>query len=193
MTESAIFSLIKNDKNLKRFFIVTILVHMALYTIECTHMFTKNFQVQVRKLRKNNIEQFLYLISAIVVFVVASGLGFYATSFTDSYHQLKFFVYIYVASLIIAFVCNSLCAMTEPVIPLLDANGEPPEPSLLGAYPNGVPFLSRNRNNFFFNIAQYLLEVSYKIQSLILSFIGIGIVAAYTVAYPFGLLSRSLQ
>jgi hypothetical protein len=192
MSQSAIFSLIKNDKNLQRFFIATVLVHMTLYTIECTHMFTKNFQVQVRKLRKNNIEQFLYLISAIVIFVVASGLGFNATSFTDSFHELKYFVYIYVASLVVAFVCNSLCAMTEPVIPLLDANGEPPTPTF-GAYPNGVPFLSKERNNFFFNIAQYLLQISYKIQSLILSYIGIGIVAAYTVAYPFGLLSRSLQ
>jgi hypothetical protein len=82
--------------------------------------------------------------------------------------------------------------MTEPVVPQLDSNGEPPIP-VFGIYPNGIPYLSKTRNNFFFNIAQYLLEVSYKIQSIILSFIGIGIVAAYTVAYPFGLLSRSLQ
>jgi hypothetical protein len=165
---------------------------MTLYTIECTPIFTKNFQIQVRKLRKNNIEQFLYLITAIIVFVVASGLGFNATGFTESFQELKLFVYIYVISLVIAFICNALCAMTEPVVPQLDSNGEPPTP-VFGIYPNGIPYLSKTRNNFFFNIAQYLLEVSYKIQSIILSFIGIGIVAAYTVAYPFGLLSRSLQ
>jgi hypothetical protein len=192
MSQSKIFSLIGKDKNLEMFLLATIIVHMTLYTIESTSLFTKNFQIQVRKLRKNNIEQFLYLVTSIIVFVVASGLGFNATSFTESFEELKLFVYVYVTSLVIAFICNALCAMTEPVIPQLDSNGEPPTP-FLGNYPNGVPFLSKNRNSFFFNIAQYLLEVSYKIQSIILSFIGIGIVAAYTVAYPFGLLSRSLQ
>lgn len=184
------FSLIGKDKNLERFLIVIALIHVGLYTIECTPIFTKNFQIQIRKLRKNNIEQFLYLVSAIIVFVVASNLGFNATPFTESFYELKLFVYIYVISLVVAFICNSLCAMSEPIIPLLDSNGEPPLP---GIYPNGVPYLSKTRNNFFFNIAQYLLDISYKIQTIILSFIGIGIVAAYTVAYPFGLLSRSLN
>lgn len=184
------FHLIGKDKNLEKFLLLAILVHIALYTIECTPIFTKNFQIQIRKLRKNNVEQFLYLITAIIIFVVASNLGFNATPFTESFHELKLFVYIYVISLAVAFICNSLCAMGEPIIPLIDSNGEPPLP---GIYPNGVPYLSKTRNRFFFNIAQYLIDISYKIQTIILSYIGIGIVAAYTVAYPFGLLSRSLE
>ena len=185
------FSLIGKDKNLEKFLLALILIHITLYTIENTPIFTKNIQIQVRKIRKNNIEQGLYLVSAIIIFVVSASLGFRAAGFTESYHELKLFGYIYVISLLVAFICNSLCAMTEPSVPLLDSNGEPPVP-VFGNYPNGTPFLSSKKNNFFFNIAQYLINISYRIQQIILSYIGIGIVAGYTVAYPFGLLSRSL-
>jgi len=194
-----VFSLLGRDKNLEKFLLVLILIHITLYIIECTSIFTKNLQIQIRKVRKNNIEQGLYLVSAIIIFVVSSSLGFRAATFTESYHELKLFGYIYIISLFIAFICNSLCSMSEPIIPQLDSNGEPPPPVYNGfinkwIFPtsNGVPFLSRVKNNFFFNIAQYLIDISYRIQQIILSYIGIGIVAGYTVAYPFGLLSRSL-
>ena len=186
---SSIFHLIGKDKKLEFFLLLLLGIHIGLYVIECTSTFTKNFQIQVRKIRKNNIEQFLYLISAIIVFVVGANLGFHAKGFSESFSELQLFFYIYIASLIIAFICNSLCSMTEPVIPLLDANGEVPE----SPFPNGIPYLSKERNKFFFDVAQYLLQITYKIQSLMLSYIGIGIVAAYTVSYPFGLLSKSLK
>jgi hypothetical protein len=173
--------LIGKDKKLEKFLLILICIHIAFYTIEGTEIFTTNFRTQIRKLRKNNVEQGLYLVSAIVIFVVSSGLGFKAADFTQSFHELKFFGVIYITSLVIEFICNSLCAMTE--------NGNVPG----GLDPKvGDPFLSRQKNKFFFNIAQYLIETSNRVQEIILSYIAIGIVAGYTVAYPFGLLSRSL-
>jgi len=59
-------------------------------------------------------------------------------------------------------------------------------------YPNGVPFLSNSRNKFFFTVAQYLLEITFQMQTIILSYFSFGLVASYTASYALGLLSRSL-
>jgi hypothetical protein len=186
----ALFSLdsIKKDKGLIQFLLILIVIHISFYTIENTSVFTKNFQVQIQKIRKNNVEQLLYLVCAIVVFVVGAELGFTAAGFSECYRRLSFFFQIYIASLLIAFICNSLCAQTAPLISLIDGNGETPKVP----YPNGVPFLSPTRNKFFYTVAQYLLTMTYQVQTLILSYFSFGIVASYTASYSLGLLSRSL-
>ena len=71
---------------------------------------------------------------------------------------------------------------------LIDGNGETPTVP----YPNGVPYLSPTRNVFFYHVAQYLLTMTYQIQTLILSYFSFGIVASYTASFSLGLLSRSL-
>lgn len=176
------------DKEMVKFLLILLVLHASLYTIENVDAFTKNMRVQVQKIRKNNIETLLYLICAIIVFVYGAELGFKGAGFSECYSKLSFFFKIYIASLIIAFVCNILCAQTAPLISLLNANGEPPN----APYPNGVPFLSKKRSAFFFTIAQYLLEVTYQIQTIILSYFSFGVVASYTASYSLGLLSRSL-
>jgi hypothetical protein len=190
MKKRMVFSLdkIKKDKELIRFLIILIVIHITFYTIENTTVFTKNLQVQIQKVRKNNVEQLLYLVCAIIIFVVGAELGFKGAGFRESYDKLSIFFEIYVASLIIAFICNSLCAQTAPIVSLIDGNGETPtEP-----YPNGVPYLSPTRNVFFYHVAQYLLTMTYQVQTLILSYFSFGIVASYTASFSLGLLSRSL-
>ncbi len=185
-----LFSLdnIKKDKELIRFLLILIVIHICFYTIENTSVFTRNLQVQIQKVRKNNVEQLLYLVCAIIIFVVGAELGFKAAGFRECYTRLSFFFEIYIASLIIAFICNSLCAQTAPIVSLIDGNGETPTVP----YPNGVPYLSPTRNVFFYHVAQYLLTMTYQIQTLILSYFSFGIVASYTASFSLGLLSRSL-
>ena len=59
--------------------------------------------------------------------------------------------------------------------------------------PVGTPILSPTKLKFLYWLAQYLLVVCNQIQTVMLSYFSFGFVGAYTVAYPLGLLSRSLQ
>jgi hypothetical protein len=181
-------ALFKKDKTMVKFLLTLLIIHASLYTIENTSTFTLNFQTQVKKIRLNNIEKLLYLVVAIVVFVVGANLGFKGAGFAESYKELAIFFEIYIASLLVAFICNSLCAMTEPLIAPLNENGNVPT----FPFPNGTPYLSPTRNKFFFTVAQYLLTITFQMQTILLSYFSFGLVASYTASYSLGLLSRSL-
>ena len=187
------------------FLVLTTLLHALCFTLENSRIINENIRIQLNKVRTNNIEKLQYFATSVGVFVIGAHLGFSAGKFIDVYNALKIVFSVYIASLVVSFVCNFLCAMKQTTI--VSANGYPPDgtfPSIIGndgpilyalatGNPVGTPILSPTKLKFLYWTAQYLLVISNQIQTVMLSYFSFGFVGAYTVAYPLGLLSRSLQ
>lgn len=163
-----------------------------------------NWVVQLTKLRENNLEKLMYLGTSIGVFIVGANLGFQAAGFTQMYKELNLIFMVYIASILISYWANWICANQEGNA--LNANGDPPVDkdasyfTLAGAPAIPAPStLSKNqgivspyKNAIVFWSAQWLLIITNLIQSVLLSYFSFGLVGAYTSAYPFGLLARAL-
>jgi hypothetical protein len=204
---------IVKDRDMAEFLVITVFAHALCYTLENSRIMNQNIRIQLNKVRTNNIEKLQYFATSVGVFVIGAQLGFNAGKFIDVYRALRIVFAVYIASLVVSFICNWLCAMKQAT--LTSENGFPPEtngtfppvigenPStpvlyetfynLLTGFPVGEPILSPTRRKFLYWFAQYLLVVCNQIQTVMLSYFSFGFVGAYTVAYPLGLLSRSLQ
>jgi hypothetical protein len=211
------------DKNLAMFMSVLVFIHAVCFAIESTGRIEynvvgpvpaeaiaeqkepNNYLVQVNKLRVNNIEKLMYLGASIGVFVLGANLGFRAADFQEMYKELNVLLMVYIASLLISFLCNLLCANTPPT--LESDNGSAPTPPLtyfssadiFNLLPLKFPgtrnqgTVSPTKLSFVFWTAQWLLIITDLIQTVLLSYFSFGLVGAYTSAYPFGLLARSLK
>lgn len=211
------------DKKLATFMAILVLLHALCFAIESTgrihykvigpvpseavaeQLEPNNYLVQVNKLRVNNIEKLLYLGASIGIFVLGANLGFRAADFQEMYEELNVLLMVYIASLVISYVCNLLCANTPPT--LENDNGVAPTPPLiyydsadiLKLFPLQYPgsknqgTVSPTKLGFVFWTAQWLLIITDLIQTVLLSYFSFGLVGAYTSAYPFGLLARSLR
>lgn len=193
-----------------KFLVLMSFFHVLSFTLENSRIVNENVRIQLNKVRVNNIEKLQYFATSVGVFVVGAQLGFDAANFPDVYSALKLVFAVYVGSLLVSLVCNFLCAMKQTTV--LSSNGFPPdiqgtfpplvgtgsfvghlEYALLTGEPVGSPILSRTSHKLLYWTAQYLLVVCNQIQTVMLSYFSFGFVGAYTVAYPLGLLSRSLQ
>ena len=211
------------DKNLAKFMTILVLVHALCFAIESTGKIEysvvgpvpaeaiaeqkepNNYLVQINKLRVNNIEKLLYLGASIGVFVVGANLGFRAADFQEMYKELNVLLMVYIASLVVSFLCNLISANTPPT--LGNDNGVAPTPpqiyyssaDIFRLFPLQYPgtknqgTVSPNRLGFVFWTTQWLLIITDLIQTVLLSYFSFGLVGAYTSAYPFGLLARSLK
>lgn len=202
-----VLQFIVKDRDMAEFLVLTLFLHALCYTLENSRVVNENIRIQLNKVRTNNIEKLQYFATSVGVFVIGAHLGFKAGKFIDVYNALKIVFTVYVISLIVSFVCNFLCAMKQATI--TSENGFPPDekgsfPPVTGlpgpllyetltGYPVGTPILSPTKLKFLYWLAQYLLVVCNQIQTVMLSYFSFGFVGAYTVAYPLGLLSRSLQ
>ena len=214
-------SLVTRDKDLAYFLLVLIVCHILCFIIENTQplVFTvlgdglfvpktasqnepNNWRVQLTKIRVNNIEKLMYLGASIGVFVVGANLGFKAASFRTMYSELNLIFAVYLASLFISYWCNWICAnqpgneLQPNGTPPIDANGR--YVTLAGAPTTITPTLNQGlvsptRLGFVFWSAQWLLTICNLGQDVLLSYFSFGLVGAYTAAYPFGLLARSLS
>ena len=193
---------IVKDRDMAEFLVLMTFLHCICFTFENSRIVNVNIRTQLNKVRVNNIEKLQYFATSVGVFVIGAHLGFNAGKFIDVYNALKIVFAVYVASLLASFVCNFLCAMKQATI--VSANGYPPDgtfPPIIGPLlyplvtgnPIGAPTLSPTKLKFLYWTAQYLLVISNQIQTVMLSYFSFGFVGAYTVAYPLGLLSRSLQ
>ena len=163
-----------------------------------------NWIVQLTKLRENNLEKLMYLGTSIGVFVVGANLGFQAAGCAQMYRELNLIFMVYIASIAISYWANWLCANQQGNP--LNANGDPPfDRNAKFVNMSGAPVIPENsafsknqgivspyKTPLVFWSAQWLLIITNLIQSVLLSYFSFGLVGAYTSAYPFGLLARSL-
>jgi len=209
------------DTKLATFMAILVFLHALCFAIESTgrieyrvigppatavveQLEANNYRVQINKLRVNNIEKLLYLGASIGVFVLGANLGFRAADFQEMYRELNVLLMVYIASLVISYLCNLVCANTSPN--LESDNGVAPTPpityyapeDLLQILPLRYPgsknqgVVSPTKLAFIFWTAQWLLIITDLIQTVLLSYFSFGLVGAYTSAYPFGLLARAL-